>query len=87
MEAFAVIRHYYNYEDSYTEVIGLCYTEDKCKEVIENDKHKHDHHLMDKKTYYECMEAADKAIKRLANEEANSPKHGGFLNKCHYSYI
>ena len=40
MEAFAVIRSYYNYEDSYTDVIAICYTEDKCKEVIEKDKQK-----------------------------------------------
>ena len=38
MEAFAVTRSYYNYEDSYTHVIAICYTEDKCKEVIEKDK-------------------------------------------------
>ena len=61
------------------EVMDLYYTEDKCKEVIEDDKHRHDHPLMDKKTYYECMEAVDEAIKQLANVEVNSLKYGGFL--------
>ena len=87
MEAFAVTRSYYNYEDSYTDVIAICYTEDKCKEVIEKDKKKDNHSLMDIKTYYDEKETVREAINHLCKMEESCPKKGGFLNKFHYDQL
>ena len=87
MEAFAVTRSYYNYEDSYTHVIAICYTEDKCKEVIEKDKQKDNHPLMDIKTYYDQKDTVREAINHLCKMEESCPKKGGFLNKFHYEQL
>ena len=87
MEAFAITRSYYNYEDSYTHVIAICYTEDKCKEVIEKDKKKDNHPLMDIKTYYDEKDTVREAIKHLCKMEKSCPKKGGFLNKFHYEQL
>jgi hypothetical protein len=87
MEAFAVTRSYYNYEDSYTKVIAICYTEDKCKEIIEKDSHKHDHPLMDMKTYYDEKDEVREALNTLCEREEHCPKRGGFLNKFHYEQL
>jgi len=87
MKVIVVERRYSYYEDSYTKVLGVCMTESKADELIEIDKHKDDHPLMNKNRWLRCQESCYETKNSFINNETISPKRGGFLNKIHYSNL
>ena len=87
MEVIVVIRKYDQWEMSYKKILGVCYTEEKADELIEKDKHKDDHPLINKNRWFSLNESCYNSKNSLINNETNSPKNGGFLNKFHYNNL
>ena len=81
MEVIVVLKHYYNYEDSYTEIIGVRETDAEADALIEDAKKKLTHPLMSPDKWYGGWRSYRLEIERLKREERNSPKKGGWLKK------
>ena len=84
MEVIVVKRKYKYWEESYTKILGVCMTDEKADELIEIDMHKDDHPEMDKKSWLACEHYFKRQRENLLNNEKNSPKKSGFLNRFNY---
>ena len=84
MEVIVVKRKYSYYEDSYTKILGVCMTDEKADELIEIDRHKDDHPDMSKDSWLACKRYFKQKRDSLLNNEKNSPKKSGFLNRFNY---
>ena len=84
MEVIVVKRKYNYWEDSYTKILGVCMTDEKADELIEIDMHKDDHPDMSKDSWLFCEHYFKQQRENLLNNEKNSPKKSGFLNRFNY---
>ena len=87
MEVIVVKRKYIYWEDSYTKILGVCMTDEKADELIESDMHKDDHSEMDKESWFTCEHYFKQQRENLLNNEKNSPKKSGFLNRFNYDSL
>lgn len=84
MEVIVVKRKYSYWEESYTKILGVCMTDEKADELIEIDMHKDDHPDMSKTSWLACEHYFKRQRENLLNNEKNSPKKSGFLNRFNY---
>ena len=87
MEVIVVKRKYIYWEDSYTKILGVCMTDEKADELIESDMHKDDRSEMDKESWFTCEHYFKQQRENLLNNEKNSPKKSGFLNRFNYDSL
>lgn len=84
MKVIVVKRKYSYWEESYTKILGVCMTNEKADELIEIDMHKDDHPDMSKDSWLACEHYFKRQKENLLNNEKNSPKKSGFLNRFNY---
>jgi hypothetical protein len=84
MEVIVVIRDYFNWDDSYTKILGVCISEEKADELIEMDKHKDNHPKMDKILWLDINHRFFEFKENLIKHENGGKKKGGFLGRFHY---
>lgn len=84
MKVIVVNRRFCCWEDSYTQILGVCMTDEKANELIEIDKHKDDHPKMDKASWLAYEDYCIERRKNLIHYEGCGAKKGGFLKRFHY---
>ena len=83
MNVIVVSKHYNCYEESYTEILGVCSSEESADELIKNTKDLENHPLIEKERWYNLKKSFYEISNRISKEEKHSPKKGGWLKKYH----
>ena len=81
MELIVVTRNYDYYDESYTQVLGVCETEATADALIEKDKKERSHPLMDTEELVAAMDMYFSQTEKISIEEKRTPKNGGWLKK------
>ena len=87
MEVIVVSRTYYNYEDSYTKILGVVSSEEKADHLIEVDKHKDDVDGMSVTEFNEKRDAYWERLSELNKNEKGSPKKDGWIYRFNYNSL
>lgn len=87
MKAIVVVKKYYNYEDSYSKILGVCSSDEKADELIEKEKHTHDHQKITRENWYALKREIRYDFEEFEEFERNSPKKGGFLKRFNYDCL